>query len=95
MEFQTNFNMTHNKAERRANFLGQTIPYGDFITFEDHRYLPCQEIILQNWARYKDFYFWQMAMMGANTCSADMTFKKAKFIIAKQEKHYASQWKGV
>ena len=34
-------------------------------------------------------------MMGADKCSADMTFKRAKFIVTKQGKRYAPQWKGV
>ena len=83
----------------RAIFLGQEIPYPEFIKFEDYMYVPCRalikEIILQHWERYKDFYFWHMAMMGADKCSADMTSKRAKFIVTKQGKRYAPQWKGV
>ena len=98
-EFQMNFNLTHPEPEHRAIFLGQAIPYPEFTKFVDYLYVPCRAIIkgiiLQHWERCKHFYFWHMAMTGADKCSADMTFKRAKFIVTTQGKHFAPPWKGV
>ena len=33
--------------------------------------------------------------LGAEKLSGDMTFKRAEFIVTKQGKRYAPQWKGV
>ena len=38
LEFQMNFTMTQTDGERRAIFLGQEIPYPEFIKFEDYMY---------------------------------------------------------
>ena len=35
-----NFTMTHTEAEHRAFFLGQEIPYPEFIKFEYYMYVP-------------------------------------------------------
>ena len=41
-----NFTMTQTEGERRAIFLGQEIPYPEFIKFEDYMYVPCHCMVI-------------------------------------------------
>jgi hypothetical protein len=69
------------------------------VLLQEYKYIPSRtllkELVVMHWDTHKPFYFWHMWNIGAETCSGDMTFKRAKFIVTKQNKPYAPQWKGL
>jgi hypothetical protein len=70
-----------------------------FPSFESYAYVPSRgpikSIIVQYWRQHQAFYTWHMYNLGATKISADLTFKRAKFIVTKQGKRFVNQWKAV
>ena len=100
-EFNANAERTCTERESHARLFSNNagLSVAGFPSFESYAYVPSRGLIkiniVQYWRQHQAFYTWHMYNLGATKISADLTFKRAKFIVTKQGKRFVNQWKAV